>query len=213
MFVVRVVTLYVLFCAVAPCFAQENARGIVAEKTGAAPIAERPDPEIRFLTDTEGSCLLAVSSDLKFIVAYTRYFQHKHIVFGSILIIDFATGNVLKDIPLTSPKKYTIGISDDNKYITILYADNEKYMYSVESGHQVFDVNQHFTYFNEVDKTKEIPSFADDEELYEIFKSNRKCLSDNEKKFIYVALHFAIIRLLTQMPNKNIIFHFMILIV
>ncbi len=48
MFFVRVACICVLFCAVAPCPAQNNARGIVAEKVGAASVLERPDPEIRF---------------------------------------------------------------------------------------------------------------------------------------------------------------------
>lgn len=189
MFVVRVVCICVLFCTIVPCHAQETARGIVAEKIGAAPIAERPDPEIRFFdTDYYNDVTIkAVSFDFKFGVVFDRLYVNYNCNIDRYMIMDLKTGYKIREFVLNRNMDNTTGfvtISDDNKFMKILYND-ETYIYSVENGQQVFNIQQNFTGYISVDKDNEEPPFVDDKELYEIYKSNWNWARDDNSKLYF----------------------------
>ena len=158
---IRTALFCAVFCATTLCPAQETARGIVAEKIDTVQNgAERAEPEIRFVEDYFYDDFISISSDLKFIV-----FSENSVSKKTYHIVDFATGYVLRTISLP-PHNYaeTVGISEDNAYIKISY-DDKVYIYSVETGQQVSDVNQNFIYLKTFDKENETCPFIDDEEL------------------------------------------------
>lgn len=183
---IRTALFCAVFCAVALCSAQETARGIVAEKVDTEQNGvERPEPELRFAKETCCKSFCAVSSDLRFIVFKEDWDDYGREL-NKYRIVDFATGYVLRTINLyrDNYESSIVGISNDNSYMKISY-DNEAYIYSIETGQQVSEENQHFTYFKEIDKENEIPPFADNKELYEVFKSKTFCLTD-DKKHLYI---------------------------
>ncbi|MBD5443411.1 MAG: hypothetical protein HDR34_08455 [Treponema sp.] len=171
-----------VFCAIALCSAQETARGIVAEKIGTVQnSAERAEPEIRFVEDYFYDDFISISSDLKFIVFSENFVSEK-----TYHIVDFATGYVLRTISLP-PHNYaeTVGISEDNAYIKISY-DDKVYIYSVETGQQVSDVNQNFIYFRELYKENETPPFEKDDDLYASYKSSRDHYYNERNLYVWM---------------------------
>lgn len=100
---IRAALFCAVFCATALCPAQETARGIVAEKIDdVKDSTERPEPEIRFVKDSRDDdffryFFISVSSDLKFIVFADFDNQINSIEY---LIVDFATGYILRTISL-----------------------------------------------------------------------------------------------------------------
>lgn len=189
---IRVVLACAVFCATTLCSAQETTRGIIAEKISTAKNStERAEPELLFPKDIPyyDECI-SVSSDLKFIVIADSIESYNGInFFKKYYIVDFATGYVLRIISLPHKDIGTVGISEDNNYIKISY-HNEVYIFSVETGQQVSDVNQNFIYFRKIDKESETLPFTDDDELYEISKSKHLDEWLYNEKNLYICEHF-----------------------
>lgn len=189
--IIRTALFCAVFCAVALCSAQETARGIVAEKIDTVQNgAERAEPELRFMNTSFHYAPLAVSSDLKFFIFLSSENSWNIATrLKKYVIVDSATGYILRTICLPYTDTEIVGISDDNNYIKISYDDNA-YIYSVETGQQVYEINQNFTYFTEIDKENETCPFADDDELYEIYKSKKYYTWQFNEKNLYMCADF-----------------------
>lgn len=184
--------LLVAFCAIlfaaTLCYARETARGIVAEDIGDMQNdTELSEPKLRFVEMIPEGYVAAISSDFKFFVysvEYYQYYSEKDV--QTYFIVDSTTGYVLRFINIYHEdihlKGQRVGISVDNNYIKILY-DNEEHTYSAKDGSEVFNINQKFIYFTK-DEKNEIPPFADNEELFELYKSHRWLKDDENKLYI-----------------------------
>ena len=187
---IRTALFCAVFCATTLCPAQETARGIVAEKIDTVKNdVERPEPEIRFFdADSHNEVTIkAASFDFKYIVVFDRLYVNYNCNIDRYMIMDLKTGYKIREVVLNRNMDNTIGfvsISDDNKFMKILYND-ETYIYSVESGQEVFNIQQNFTGYINVDKDIEEPPFADDKELYEIYKSKWNWARDDNSKLYY----------------------------
>lgn len=185
------------FCAilfaVALCYARETARSIVAEDIGDMQNdTELSEPKLRFVENDfrfgAFGEFVALSPDLKFVVHSIKYGRGTK-DWMRYFIIDFATGYVLRYIDIYQEDndfgKEAVGISEDNSYIKISYADNKAHIYSVKDGSEVFNINQKFIYFSIIEEENEIPPFADNEELYKLYKEHFVWYKDNENKLYF----------------------------